>query len=389
MIRWILASIACFLIIALAGLHFVAPPMIENSINGYAPHDPFEISEAASALHRDLFIADLHTDTMLWKRDILEHADRGHVDLPRLQAGNVGLQVFSATTKSPAGQNYDSNTADSDRITGLAMGQLWPPRTWGSIYERAAYQLEKLIAFADASNGELVLVGNQQEMASLIERRAAGERVVGAIYLIEGAHPLEGKLENLDRLYEKGLRVAGLTHFFDNRVGGSLHGISGEGLTPFGEDVIRRANELGIIIDIAHASPQMVRDILALSTTPVMLSHGGVKGVCNRNRNLDDDLMVEVAAKGGIIGIGYWEGAVCDISPRGVVHSIRYAIDLLGLPHVALGSDYDGATTVAFDTSELAVLTQTMLDEGFTEAEIRAVMGGNVQQFLLEHLPEN
>ena len=103
---------------------------------------------------------------------------------------------------------------------------------------------------------------------------------------------------------------------FDNRLGGSLHGLSGEGLTPFGADVIRRANELGIIIDVAHASPQMVNDVLDLSTTPVILSHGGVKGLCDMSRNLDDTLMQRIAAHGGLIGIGYWDGAVCDIIHR-------------------------------------------------------------------------
>jgi microsomal dipeptidase-like Zn-dependent dipeptidase len=86
-------------------------------------------------------------------------------------------------------------------------------------------------------------------------------------------------------------------------------------------------------------------------------------------------------------GIGYWDAAVCDVSPAGVVASIRYAIDLLGAEHVALGSDYDGATAVAFDTSELAVLTDAMLAARFREQEIRLVMGENVKRFLLEYLP--
>jgi microsomal dipeptidase-like Zn-dependent dipeptidase len=98
--------------------------------------------------------------------------------------------------------------------------------------------------------------------------------------------------------------------------------------------------------------------------------------------------MTRIAAQRGIVGIGYWDGAVCDITPLGVVKSIRYAIDLLGVDAVALGSDYDGTTEVLFDTSELAILTQTMLDEGFSESEIRQVMGLNVMQFLLRNLPD-
>jgi microsomal dipeptidase-like Zn-dependent dipeptidase len=110
--------------------------------------------------------------------------------------------------------------------------------------------------------------------------------------------------------------------------------------------------------------------------------------MCDKGRNLDDALMKRIAAARGIVGIGYWDGAVCDFTPLGVVKSIRYAIDLLGVDHVALGSDYDGTTEVLFDTSELAILTQTMLDEGFSESEIRQVMGLNVMQFLLRNLPD-
>ena len=381
------AILAIVMVITIACLHFVVPGIVERSINGYVPHTPIEISDRARELHESLFIADLHTDTMLWKRNILSEANRGHVDLPRLQSGNVALQVFSATTKSPSGQNYDSNTADSDRITLLAIAQLWPLGTWQSLFARARYQLEKLIHFAEASDGRLIVIRTRQDMASFVAAREAGKKVIAGIYLIEGAHPLEGNIANLDHLFDQGLRITGLTHFFDNRLGGSLHGVSGEGLTKFGEAVIRRSNELGIIVDIAHASPQMVRDILRISNRPTILSHGGMKGICDRNRNLSDELMIEFAAKGGLIGIGYWQGAVCDPSPAGVVKSIRYAIDLLGVDHVALGSDYDGATTVTFDTSELIVLTQVMLDEGFSEDEIRAVMGENVKRFLLQELP--
>jgi microsomal dipeptidase-like Zn-dependent dipeptidase len=323
---------------------------------------------------------------MLWRRDLRKAASVGHMDIPRLKEGNVALQVFSATTKSPAGQNYESNTADSDRLTTLAMALRWPIRTWSSIYERAVYQLDKLEKLADKS--ELELIRSRHDFARLVEAREAGGEAIGALYLIEGAHPLEGDLDKLDQLYEQGMRIMGLTHFFDNELGGSLHGLSGDGLTPFGRDAVRRADELGVIIDVAHASPAMTREVLELVSRPVILSHGGVKGACDTARNFDDALMAEIADAGGILGIGYWDAAVCDFTPEGIVNSMRYAIDLMGIEHVALGSDYDGATAVLVDTGELAALTQAMLDAGFTEAEIRAVMGENVKAFLLEHLPD-
>lgn len=307
------------------------------------------------------------------------------MDLPRLREGNVGLQVFSATTKSPTGQNYERNEAGSDRITLLAIASFWPVKSWGSLYERAVFQLDKLYELTQ--RGELTLITGRGDMQDFVTRRTRGEPVIGAVYLIEGAHALDGRLEHLDRLFDQGLRIVGLTHFFDNELGGSLHGVSGEGLSPFGEAVVQRANQLGMIIDVAHASPRMVADVLALSDTPVILSHGGVTGICDSARNLPDSLMQRIAGEGGLIGIGFWDAAVCDTTPAGIVAAVRYAIDLLGAEHVALGSDYDGATTVRFDVAELAVLTDAMLDAGFTETEIRLVMGENVKRFLLANLP--
>jgi membrane dipeptidase len=375
------------LVLAVAGVAaaVVLPGQIERTQNVNLPHEPWPVSERAHALHATLFIADLHSDSLLWKRNLLRRSEIGHMDVPRLQEGNVALQVWSATTKSPAGLNYERNEASSDDITRLAIASLWPPRTWGSLYERAVYQLDKLKALDAAS--EVRLLTNRQELRELVAERERGGRAIGALYLIEGAHPLEGDVANLDRLFEQGLRIVGLTHFFDNELGGSLHGTSGEGLSEFGRAVVDRAQALGMIIDLAHASPAMVVEVLARSQRPAILSHGGLEGACPSARNLDDDLMLQIAAAGGLVGIGYWDAAVCDITPAGVVASIRYAIDLLGVEHVALGSDYDGATAVLFDTSELAALTQAMLDAGFSEADIRAVMGENVRRFLLEYLP--
>jgi len=387
-INSILKVLAAIVLLGVAFVHWFLPTLAENSMNVVLPHAAYQIRPDAARLHKSLFVADLHSDALLWKRDLLKRSDRGHIDLPRLQEGNVALQVFSATTKSPSGQNYDENTGDSDNITKLAVFQLWPIATWGSLYERARYQLEKLLTFAEKSEGQLVAIQSKADMRSFVARRNGGENVTAGVYLIEGAHPLEGDIENLDRLFEQGLRISGLTHFFDNELGGSLHGISGEGLTPFGKQVIERAGELGLIIDVAHASPAMVRDVLEMSERPVILSHGGVKGACDTARNLEDSLMKEIANKGGILGVGFWEAAVCDDSPLGIVHAIRYAIDLMGVEHVALGSDYDGAVTTRLDSSELAILTQTMMDEGFSEQEIRSVMGDNVRRFLLENLPD-
>jgi microsomal dipeptidase-like Zn-dependent dipeptidase len=178
----------------------------------------------------------------------------------------------------------------------------------------------------------------------------------------------------------------GLHHFFDNRLGGSLHGESRQGLTDFGRQVVQKAVDMGFIIDVAHSSPASVDQVLALNPNPVIVSHTGIKGTCNSSRNLADEQMQRIAAAGGLIGIGYWN-AVCDISPGGVATTIKYAIDLVGVDHVALGSDYDGATTVAFDTSQLALVTGALLDAGLSESQIRQVMGENQLRFFSAQLP--
>jgi hypothetical protein len=126
------------LLLVIAGVALaIIPGRVENATNVNLEHDPYVIRPEIQALHDSLFVVDLHTDSLLWKRDLLKESTIGHLDVPRMQQGNVAVQVFSATTKSPEGQNYDSNTADSDRITMLAMASLWPVRTWDSIYERA------------------------------------------------------------------------------------------------------------------------------------------------------------------------------------------------------------------------------------------------------------
>ena len=204
----------------------------------------------------------------------------------------------------------------------------------------------------------------------------------------EGSHALEGRVEHVDTLFEAGFRMMSLQHFFDNKLGGSLHGTGKGGLTPFGLEVVQRIHEREIILDVAHSSPAVLRDVLAVSERPLVVSHTGIYGTCASARNFPDQLMREIAAAGGLIAIGYWKAAVCDITPEGVATAISFAVELLGEDHVALGSDFDGGTKTAFDTAELAVITQALLAAGLSETAIRKVMGENSIQFLLRWLPQ-
>ena len=362
---------------AAIGFFGFLPGYVEGSMNQIDGQPLIKVSDEAKALHKTLNIVDLHSDTLMWNRDLGEPADRGHMDLPRLQEGNVALQLFSSVTKTPKGQNYDGNGADTDNITLLTFAQLQPVKTWRSLVERSLYHAAKRDHAVTGSDGKLQAVDKAQQLDALLAARQKDRSTVGAMLTIEGLHNLEGKIENLDRLYDAGFRMAGFTHFFDNELGGSMHGLKKGGLTPFGRDILRRMEAKGMIVDIAHLSHAGVAEVLAMAKRPVVSSHGGVQATCKVNRNLTDDEVRGVAKTGGIIGIGYWEGAICSTDPRAAAKAMKHVRDLVGIQHVALGSDYDGATTVRFDTSQLAQVTQALMDEGFTPDEIRAVMGEN------------
>lgn len=383
--KW-LWGLAILLLVAGIGFFGFAPGYVESSMNRIDGKPLPKVSDRAIALHETLTIVDLHSDTLMWKRDMMDRGDRGHMDLPRLSEGNVTLQVFSSVTKTPKGQNYDANSADSDNITLLTIAQLQPMRTWGSLLERSLWHATKLDLAVAASNATLVKTVGPAELDAMLARRAAGGPAMGALLSIEGLQNLEGKASNLDKLYAAGFRMAGLTHFFDNELAGSMHGLKKGGLTRMGREVVQRMEDIGMIVDIAHCSQQCVTEILAMARRPVVSSHGGVQATCKVNRNLSDEHIRGVAKTGGIIGIGYWDAAICDTSPASIAKAMKHVRDLVGIDHVALGSDYDGATTVRFDTSKLVQVTQALIDTGFTDDEIRAVMGSNALRVIREGL---
>jgi microsomal dipeptidase-like Zn-dependent dipeptidase len=378
-----LAGLATLAIIAFFGL---APMLAEKSMNRIEGSGQWPVSAAAKALHKRLVIIDTHGDTLLWQRPITASSDRGHIDLDRLEAGNVALQVFSSVTKTPKGQNYEANSDKTDNITLLAIGQMQPMKTWGlfgpALLNRSLWHAEKLARAETASNGRLRIVRTPADLATLIADRAAGERVTGALLSSEGMQNLEGNAANLEVLHRAGFRMMGLTHFFDNDIAGSMHGERKGGLTALGRRLVPVMEDRGIIIDLAHSSHATFAEVMQVARRPVVISHGGVKGTCNTNRNLTDDELRLLARNGGVIGIGYWDAAVCAATPQATAKAIIYAANIAGIDHVGLGSDFDGSTTTGFDTAHIDAVTQALLAAGMAEADIARVMGGNALRLL-------
>ncbi len=380
----IILVVLCIVVAFFLGI----PRLLDEHLNKLVKKPPYTASQRALHLHQQLTIADLHADSLLWGRDLLQRNTYGQVDIPRLADGNVALQVFSLPTKVPRSLNLESNADRNDNIFWLALVDRWPPRTWNSLTERALYQARRLHQFARGSRGGFVVIESAADLSSYLERRRLHGKLTAGLLSIEGAHALDGKLENLDVLYRAGYRMMSPSHFFDNDIGGSSAGTHKTGLTEKGRAWVRQMEARHMIVDLAHASPKTIEDVLAIATRPLLVSHTGVQGTCDNGRNLSDDQIRAVAAQGGLIGIGYWDTATCGADARAIVKAMRYVSDRVGVEHVALGSDFDGAVTAPFDTTGLVEITEAMLQAGYSEQDIRMIMGENVVKFLQANLPE-
>jgi microsomal dipeptidase-like Zn-dependent dipeptidase len=300
--------------------------------------------------------------------------------------GGFELAVFSATTRMHIDSNYYRTLPVLDILPAVAIASHWPRLAWFDPYQRALVLATKLHTAANASNGRLRVVESGQDMEMLIRAQAVGDSMIGGVLLLEGMHALDGDIARVDSLFAAGYRVFGLAHMFDNELAGSAAGWRKGGLTPLGRRVVARIDSLGGVIDLAHASRATIDDVLSITSRPVVVSHTGLTSTCPGPRNIDDQIAQRIAERGGLICIGFWRQAVCG-DTRALARAIHHAIEVVGIDHVALGSDFDGGVAVPFDSAHLSVLTSALIDEGLTREEIRAVMGENEKRFLSANLP--
>lgn len=365
----------------LAGL-LLLPRLVARRMNPVLRAPPYDAPAWARELARDA--VDLHADPLLWGRDLLARKS-GQIDVPRLQEIGAALQVFGVVTQAPRGQKYEGNGADAlDTITPLAVFSLWPPRTWSSRRERALYQAERLRRMTSSA---LQLVTSRADLEILLQARAKGSHTIGALLALEGSQALEGDLRAIDQLYDAGFRMMSPAHFVDTEISGSAHGVSKEGLTPLGRQWLFRLEQKRIVVDLAHASPQTIADVLSLAKRPVVVSHTGVKATCDGPRNLSDEQLKALAKNGALVGIGVWDAAVCGTDAHAVARAIRHAAGVMGVSHVALGTDFDGAVKAPFDVTGLPLVAAALRDEKFSDDQIRAVFSQNALRFFSDALP--
>ncbi|MBL7759629.1 MAG: dipeptidase [Sediminibacterium sp.] len=380
-----LKYLGLFLLVALIAFFSFAPRFIDESMNKVSlkvkhPEKPEWYDSIP-------FIADLHCDALLWDRNNLKTHSYGHVDIPRMQEANMAFQVFTIVSKTPRGINIEQNSDETDQIALLSFAQLRSPEDWFSVKKRALHQTKELYKTAEQSKGNFRVITSQESLRQYIQDRAGNRSLTAGMLGIEGAHCLNDELSNLKEFYDAGVRYIGLTHFFDNAWAGSAHGMVKAGLTEKGKQLVRAMDSMKVIIDIAHASSKTIDDVFALTNSPVIISHTGVKGVCDNNRNLSDKHLLEMGRRNGLVGIGLWETAVCGTDAAATAKSIRYVADKIGVDKVALGSDFDGAIGTHFDVTGLPLIVNALLKEGFSKEDIYRIMGGNVRDFLLRNLP--
>jgi len=346
------------------GVSGTSPATTKDAIRGVS-------LEEAWAVHRKCLIIDGHQDTSVRRFARKENPESWmkrdmsyHVDIPRLTEG---------------GQRY----------TGLFLVE---DATVTDLWTITEFLLEQI----DTHPDKLMLVLSSRDAV-----RAGETGKVGVLLEIEGpARWLDGNVNILRILYRLGVRCVHVTHGEGGSEPTFLQGsrsVFGPctprdreaqrkdfvGLTPFGTEVLRTQNELGIIVDLSHANDKAFFDVMEHTTQPPIVSHTAVFSLCNHNRCLTDDQIKALAAKGGVMGIAVLPEFI-DADPQRatidrIVDHIVYAADLVGIDTVGFGSDYDGFSSppIVPDVSQLVLLTQAMLARGLTEEEIRKFWGGN------------
>lgn len=372
-----------------------------------SPHarPPIVLTEAAAQLHRSLLLIDGHND-LPW--EVRKRAARSfenldislpqpdlQTDIPRLRTGGVGAQFWSVYVPGTTLKEGNSLAQTLEQIEVV----------------------QKMIAkYPEAF--ELALTTGD------IERiRAKGK--IASLIGVEGGHSIENSLGVLRQLHKLGARYMTLTHnvTLDWADAANDKSISG-GLSPFGEEVVREMNRLGMLVDLSHVSPETMRHALRIAAAPVIYSHSSARGVADHPRNVLDDLLPLVAANGGVIMVNFYSSFIVPESARrdaeanrlrqrladqgidaetvasevrkwkrehpslpGTIHDVLDHIDHLvrraGIDHVGIGSDFDGVPMVPVqleDVSTYPLITQGLLDRGYDETAIRKIMGENLMR---------
>jgi len=317
------------------------------------------MKKTALDIHKKSFIVDLHCDTV-WKVfegcDIALDNDKTQIDIPKLKRGGINLQVFAVWINPKHAPHHCASRA---------------------------LVLIDTIYMLIGNNRYLTLVKNYKRLSGLKDK-------IGVLLAIEGGDAIEDKIELLRNFYRLGVRILTLTWNNSNLIGDAaldrtkLH----NGLSNFGKKVVKEMNRLGMIIDIAHSSEETFWDVYETSTAPFIASHIGAYAVRRHKRNLKDDQIKAIAQRGGIIGVFFLPQYISKKLPatvKDVADHIDHIREVGGINVLALGSDFDGMakrTKGLEDAGKLPALTEELIKRGYTETEIKKILGENFLNFI-------
>lgn len=343
-------------------------------------------------------ILDGHNDTLTrirharhgdQARSFLERAEHGHLDLPRALEGGMAGGFFAVFTSSPSWKKEKRPVLDdSGRPLADAFSVPLPPK----LDRRSAIgftlsTISDLLRLEAEADGRLAVVRTAQRLRACI-----ADGVFAVILHLEGAEAIDTRLEALDVLHAAGLRSLGPVWSRPNAFGHGVpfdfprHPDTGPGLTAAGRRLVHRCNELGIMVDCSHLNAEGFWDVARISQAPIVATHSNAHALCPSPRNLTDAQLDVVALSGGVVGLNFAvgflreDGRADPDTPLSVIaRHASYVAERVGVAHVALGSDFDGAVIPAElgDATGLPKLLEALRDEGFAEEEVRQIAYGN------------
>lgn len=309
----------------------------------------------------DYWVIDGHCDSLIdyvdGKRTLMNPGEGGHWDLVRARKGKVKLQFLAAFIET----KYKPERAI---VRGLELIQ-------------GAHRLLK------ANQDQLMLIKERQDLELLFSSPK-----MGILLSVEGGEILGNHLFLLDTIYELGVRALGLTWNQRNAIGDGVGESTQGSLTKFGEEVIRRMNELGMIVDVSHLNEAGFWHVLKISTQPILASHSCASALCPHPRNLTDSQLKALAEQGGVVGVNFYPEFLVgnkEANLEDVVHHIKHIVKVAGIDSVALGSDYDGIEgppSGLEDAGKYGDLRISLQQAGFSQTEIEKIMYKNMLHFL-------
>lgn len=318
----------------------------------------------AKALHERIITLDSHTDTpMIFS---------GRFDIGRKEGGKTNLPLMK-----------EGRIDATFMVAYLPQGK----RDEASLKAATAYALDRLLEVRRQQELHPERMGIATSEADIRRLKRKGRK---AIFLgIENGYAIGKELANLRMFRDLGVTYITLCHNGDNDLCDSARG-QGEwhGLSPFGKEVVKEMNRLGLMVDVSHAAETTFYDVLETSTSPVIASHSSARALCNHPRNLTDDQLKALAAQGGVAQICLYKGFINEAAEQAslsdALRHIRHVVEVAGIDHVGIGSDFDGDGELigCRATNELINLTVKLLEEGYTEADIQKIWGGNLLRVL-------